>query len=130
MLAVGVENDHKIDIALQEMTQPGFDRLAFAAVLFVNDYFRAGRARIVGSFIDRPVINNKNVVELLARSTNNVADVSLFVVSGNDRRDLRHLADNRMKIGRVIRTAHKRTGCKMLKSLFASDLAVKIELLR
>src|SRR2546421_647956 len=39
-------------------------------------------------------------------------------------------ADNRMKIGGVIRAAHKRTGSDVFKSLFARDLAVKIELLR
>src|SRR5260370_24414207 len=40
------------------------------------------------------------------------------------------LADNRMKVGRVIRAAHERTGSNVLKSFLARDLTIKIELLR
>src|SRR2546430_17014137 len=35
-----------------------------------------------------------------------------------------------MKVGRVIRTADERTGSDVLKSFFARNLAIKIELLR
>src|SRR5205809_8022094 len=90
MLPIGVEDDYKIDIALQNVTQPGLDRLAFAAVLFVNDYFRAGFARVVRGFVDRSVIDNEHVAELLARAPNHLANVLLLVVSGYDRRDLGH----------------------------------------
>src|SRR6267154_1722896 len=38
-------------------------------------------------------------------------------------------ADNRMKVGRVIRAADEWTGGDVVKSLFARDLAVKLELL-
>src|SRR2546421_399350 len=40
-----------------------------------------------------------------------------------------HSADNRMKIGRVVRAANERPGRDVLETLFARDLAVEIELL-
>src|SRR4030081_852947 len=39
-------------------------------------------------------------------------------------------ADNRMKVSRVIRAAHERTGGDVLESFLARDLAVKVELFR
>src|SRR5205085_7705308 len=114
------------------MTQTGFDGLALAQIFFVNNYFGAGFTRAFRGFVARAVIDDQNVIELLASPTNYVADVLLFVVSGNDRRDLRFhpSADDRMKIGRVIRAAHQRPGRDVLESFFARDLTVKIELRR
>ena len=86
MLAVGVENDYEVDLSIQPMTQSGFNRLPFAAVLRMNDDLRAGFACAVRRLISRSVIDNQNIVQLLACSTNDVADMLFFVVSGNDRR--------------------------------------------
>src|SRR5438105_4795545 len=86
MLSVGVEDDYEIDLSLQPMAQSSLDRLAFAAVLRMNDDFRAGFARALRRFISRAIIDNQNVVELLARSANHVPNMLFFVVSGNDRR--------------------------------------------
>ena len=95
MLAVSVENDYKIDIALQPMAQSGFYRFAFTEIFFVNDHFRAGFACALRGFISRAIVDNQNVVELLSSSSNDVADMFLFVVSGNDRRDFRRLHPQR-----------------------------------
>ena len=71
------------------MAQSGFDRLALAAVLFVDDDFGAGIARALGCFVGGAIIDDENIIELLASSANNVGDMFLLVVSGNDRRDFR-----------------------------------------
>jgi hypothetical protein len=89
MLTVGVENNYEIDLPLQPMAQSGFDRLAFAAILRMNDHFRAGFTRAIRRFISRTVVDNQNVVELLTRSSNDIANMLFFVVSGNDRRSCR-----------------------------------------
>src|SRR5438105_1748708 len=86
MLAVGIENYYEIDLSLEPMAQTSLDRFAFAAVLRMNDDFRAGFPRALRGFISRAVVNDNNVVEFLACPTDDVADMLFFVVSGNDRR--------------------------------------------
>src|SRR6266404_1831944 len=132
MLSVGVENDDEISWSIQPVTQARFDRLALSAIDLVNDYLGPGFSRALRRLIGGAVIDDENVIELPTRAANDVANVFLFVVSGNDRRDfcVHPSADNRMKIRRVIRAAHERTGRDVLESFFARDLAVEVELLR
>ena len=52
----------------------------------MNDYLRAGFTRAIRRLISRAVINDQNVVQFLARSADDVANVLFLVVSGNDRR--------------------------------------------
>ena len=73
----------------QPVTQPGLYRLTLALILLVNDHLRAGFSRMLRGLVDRSVIDNQHLIELLSRSTNHVANVFLLVVSGNDRRDFR-----------------------------------------
>jgi hypothetical protein len=70
------------------MSQTGFDRFAFAAILFMNNHFGPGCTRAIRGFVGRAVIHDQDIVEFLARPTNDVANVLLLVVSGYDRRDL------------------------------------------
>jgi hypothetical protein len=85
MLAVGIENDHQVELPIHPMTETGFDRLAFTLVLFMNNHLRAGFARTFGSLIGGSVIDHQNVGEILSRPAHDLADVFLFVVCGNDR---------------------------------------------
>src|SRR5438132_877442 len=45
MLAVAVEDQHVFDSARKQLAKARFDRLAFAAIDFVNDHFRCGVGR-------------------------------------------------------------------------------------
>src|SRR5438105_10804031 len=124
MLAIRVENNHELCLSILPMAQSGFDGLAFTAVLFVHDHFRAGFTRTLGGFVGRTVVDYENVVQLLPGPADNVANMFLLIIGGNDRRDSRHLADNRMKISRVVRAAHERTGSDVFETFFARDLPV------
>jgi len=85
MLTVGIENDHQIKLPLEPVTQSGFNRFAFALILFVNDHLRTGFARALGGFIGRSIIDHENIIELLSRPADDFTDVFLLVVGGNDR---------------------------------------------
>jgi len=87
VLAIGVENNDVSELPIQPVTKPGLDRLALAAILRMNNYFcasftRARRRLIVGSIID-----DEHMIELLTGSANDVADMFLFAIGRNDRRN-------------------------------------------
>ena len=67
------------------MTKSGLDRLAFATILGMNNYFCAGFTRAGRRLIVRSIIHDKHMIKLLARSTNDVADMFFFAIGGNDR---------------------------------------------
>ena len=138
------------------MRQSCLDRFAFAAVLIVNNDFRAGFSRALRGLIARTVIDHKDVIEPLAGSANDVADMFFVLIRRNDRGGLRtNLSErialativglsrrargralslsspyHRMKVGRVIRAANQRAGGDMEKPFSARNVAVVIELLR
>ncbi len=65
MLTVAVEDEDEVHTRpFQEGTQAGFDRGAFAGVLFVLDDFDAGGARLVARAIRRAVIDDEDEIEL------------------------------------------------------------------
>ena len=87
VLAIGVENNDVSELPIQPVTKPGLDRLALATILRMNNYFcasftRARRRLIVGSIID-----HEHMIELLTGSANDVADMFLFAIGRNDRRN-------------------------------------------
>ena len=53
----------------------------------MNDHFRAGFTGACGGFVIRSIIDNENVIELLARAAHDIANVLLFLIRRNDRRD-------------------------------------------
>ena len=83
MLAVRVENNHELCLSILPMAQSGFDCLAFTAVLFVHDHFRAGFTRTLGGFVGRTVVDYENVIQLLPGPADNVANMLLLVIGGN-----------------------------------------------
>ncbi len=87
MLTIGVEDKRPGELSIQPVTKSGLDRLAFATILRMNNYFcasftRARRCLIVGSIID-----DKHMIELLARSANDVADMFFFAIGRDDGRN-------------------------------------------
>ena len=66
------------------MTKTGFDCFPFAAILRMNDYFRAGSTRLLRRFVRRSVIDYQDIIKLLTRPAGDVADMFLFVVGRND----------------------------------------------
>ena len=90
MLSVRVQNDYEIKLSLQEMAQPALDGFAFAEISFMNDDFTAGFTGAFRRLIGRSIIDDKNIVQLLPGSADDVSDVFLFVVRRNDRRKNRH----------------------------------------
>src|SRR6478672_10335004 len=99
MLTVGIEKDYPRDFSTDPLLQSGFDCLAFAAVLIVNNYFGARFAGALCGLIARAVINHKNVVKSLAGPTYNVADMFFVLIRRNNRGCLRsyfcHVERNR-----------------------------------
>ncbi len=69
------------------MAQAGFDRFAFAAILRVNDHFRARFACPFRSFIIRSIIDNEHIIDLVARSTHDIVDMFFLLIRRNDGRD-------------------------------------------
>src|ERR1043166_4214694 len=95
MLPVRIEDDYVIDRAFsrprygEPMPQSGFNRLAFALVLFMNDHLSASFPSVVCGFVCRAVIDNQNVVESLSRPPHDVANMFFLVISGNNCCDAR-----------------------------------------
>ena len=75
----------RTDSPCEPVAQTGLDRFAFATILRMNDYFRAGHARVSAGLVGRAVIDHENMVQLGPRPQDNFADVFFLVVSGNDR---------------------------------------------
>ena len=84
MLTIGIEDKDPGELAIQPVAQPGPDRFALPAVLRMNDHFRAGFARVRSSLIGRSIIDDEDVIELLARPADNVADMFFLVIGRND----------------------------------------------
>ena len=88
MLTIGIENDDKFNLSIYPVAQTGFDRFAFAPVFWMDNDFRAGRARVFRRFVTRTVIDNQNAFELSACPEHHFANVFLFLVSRNNHGDL------------------------------------------
>ena len=89
MLAVAIENDDVVEVALEPVTQARLDRFAFAAVLRMDDDFRSRISRGGRGRIGRAVIDHQDMIELLERAPDHIGDMFFFEISGNDRRDRR-----------------------------------------
>ena len=74
--------------ALEPMTQPGLDRLAFTQVHRMNDDLRAAFARARCGRVGRAVIDHENVIELRAYALGDATNVLSLVISGNGRGDV------------------------------------------
>jgi hypothetical protein len=85
--------------------QSRLDRIAFAAVLIVNNDFSAGVARALSSLVVRAIINHENVIELVTSSANDVPDMFLLLISRNDCGGLRTNLSERIALGLY----HRRT---------------------
>src|SRR6266446_4900358 len=89
MLAIAVENNDVVEVAIQPMTQACLDRFAFAGILRMDNDLRSRILRASRGCIWRAVINHQNIVELLKRAPDNIGNVLFLEVSGNDRRHRR-----------------------------------------
>ena len=87
MLAIGVEDERPSELPIQPVTKPGLDRLAFATILRMNNYFCAGFTRARRRLIVGAIIDDEHVIELLTRSANDVADMFLFALGRDDHRN-------------------------------------------
>jgi hypothetical protein len=54
----------------------------------MNNDFSTGFTRVLRGLVARAVIDNEHVIELLARSTNNVTDMFFFAIRRDDRGSL------------------------------------------
>lgn len=87
VLAIGVENNDVIELSIQPVTKSRLDRLAFATIFRMNNYLGAGFTRARRRLIVGSIVHDEHVIELLTRSPDDVADMFLFPIGWDDRRN-------------------------------------------
>jgi hypothetical protein len=85
--------------------QSRLDRISFAAVLIMSNHFGAGFSCALRGPIARTIINDKDVVEALASSANDVANMFLILIRRNDCGRLGTNLNERI----ALRFSHRRT---------------------
>src|SRR4029077_12279894 len=99
MLTIRIQKNHPGDLSIlsaarwirspKPVRESGFNCFAFALILSVNNNFGAGFARALFRLIGRAVINNENVIQSLAGSTRDVADMFFVLIRRDNRGGLR-----------------------------------------
>jgi hypothetical protein len=69
------------------VTKSRLDRLAFATILRMNNYLGAGFTRARRRLIVGSIVHDEHLIELLTRSADDVADMFLFPIGWDDRRN-------------------------------------------
>ena len=70
------------------MSQTGFNRLAFPAILPMHDDLGASGARLLRGRVGRAVVEHEDVVELRPRPVRNHANMGRFVIRRDDSGDV------------------------------------------